>query len=82
MDVIARLEEASTPDPQTWIGTATVTSAGAGTTDDGRLLITVDWNGTAVTCGFIDSYTPAAGDHVTFLKAGASFLVLGRPATT
>lgn len=82
MDIVARLEEASRPDPETWIGTATVTSASAGTTSDGRLLITVNWQGSSVTCGFLAAYTPAVGDHVTFLKAGASFLVIGLPATT
>jgi hypothetical protein len=68
-------------DPGSWCGTATVTNAAAGTSGDGRKLITVDWQGTSVTCGYLAAYTPAVGDHVTFLKAGASFLVLGKPAT-
>lgn len=80
-DVIDRIEAAG-PDPEAWCGTATVTDPAAGATPDGRLLITVDWQGTPITCGFLASYTPAAGHHVTFLKAGASFLVLGKPATT
>jgi hypothetical protein len=80
-DVLSRLEDAGPP-PETWCGTATVTNPAAGVTADGRLLITVDWQGTSVTCPFLSSYTPAGGQVVIFLKAGASFLVLGHPATS
>lgn len=82
MDVIARLEEASQPDPGSWIGTAVVTNASAGTFPDGRQKITVDWQGAEFDVGYLASYTPAIGDNVSFLKAGSSFLVLGQPATT
>lgn len=68
-------------DPGAWAGTATVTNAAAGTTTDGRKLITVTWQGVAVTCGYLAAYTPVVNDHVTFLKDGGNFLVLGKPAT-
>lgn len=80
-DVIDRIEAAG-PDPEAWCGTATVTDAAPPPTSDGRLQVTVDWQGTSVTCGYLASYTPTLGHHVTFLKAGATFLVLGHPATT
>lgn len=80
-DVLDRIEAADQPDPETWCGTAVVTNAAAGTTADGRLLITVNWRGTSITCGFLVSYTPLVGHNVTFLKAGSSFFVLGRAAT-
>lgn len=79
-DVVDRLA-APDPDGEQWAGTATVTTAAAGTTTDGRKLLTCDWQGTAVTCGYLAPYTPTVGDHVLFLKSGASFVVLGKPAT-
>lgn len=79
-DVIDRLA-APPPDPEQWAGTCTVTSAAAGTTTDGRKLIQVNWLETTVTCTYLAPYTPVVGDHVLFLKSGASFVVLGKPAT-
>lgn len=79
-DVVDRLA-APGPDPEQWAGTVTVTDADAGVTTDGRRLITVDWQDVDVTCGYLSSYTPVIGDHVLFLKSGASFVVLGKPAT-
>lgn len=81
MDVVARLEEASRVDPETWTGTAEVTNAAAGTFPDGRRTITVRWQGSEYDAAYGAWYTPAAGDHVTFLKSGSSFFVLGEAAT-
>lgn len=66
----------------TWIGTAQITTADAGTTADGRRLCQITWHGTAHTCGYLAPYTPVVGDYVTFLKAGSSVLVIGKPART
>lgn len=68
------------PPAEAWSGTATVANAATGTTTDGRKLITVTWQGTNIDCNYLASYTPVLGDNVIFLKAGASFLVLGKPA--
>lgn len=81
MDVIARLEDASRVDPESWTGTATVTNAAAGTFPDGRRRITVKWQGTTYDAAYLASYTPAVGDKVSFLKSGPSFFVLGEAAT-
>jgi hypothetical protein len=81
-DILDDLENASGPEPETWIGTAVVTNPAAGTFPDGRLTVTVNWQGTPVTCAYLASYTPVVNDLVTFLKSGASFLVLGSPATS
>ena len=80
-DIARRLAADDANDTETWCGTAVVTDPAAGSTADGRLLITVDWRGTPIDCAYLDSYTPATGDAVTFLKAGSSIVVLGRPAT-
>ena len=79
-DVVDQLA-APGPPPESWSGTATVTATSSGTTSDGRRLITVSWNNTSVKCCYLASYTPVLNDHVLFLKSGASFLVLGKPAT-
>lgn len=80
-DVVRRLGAVDRSVPaESWIGTAEVTDATAGTTTDGRLLIEIAWNGTTATCAYLDHYTPASGDLVTFLKNGPSVIVLGRPA--
>lgn len=79
-DVVDRLA-APDPDPEQWAGTCTVKTAAAGTLTDGRKLMVVTWLGTDVTCTYLASYTPVAGDNVLFLKSGASFVVLGKPAT-
>lgn len=79
-DVVDRLG-APDPDPEQWAGTATVTSTAAGTTTDGRKLIQATWQGVTVTCCYLASYTPTAGDNVVFFKSGSSFMVLGKPAT-
>jgi hypothetical protein len=80
VDIISRLAGAGDEEPESWIGTATVTNASAGTFPDGRRRITVNWQGALFDCGYLASYTPAVGDNVSFLKAGPSFLVLGEPA--
>lgn len=80
MDVLDRIEQASTPQPATWCGDATVTDAAAGTFADGRKKITVDWQGASLDCAYLDSYTPADGDQVTFLKSGSTVYVLGKTA--
>ena len=78
-DVVDRLA-APDPDPPEWAGTATVSNAAKGTLSDGRKLITVTWQGVDVDCTYLAAYTPAAGDHVLFLRSGGSFVVLGKPA--
>jgi len=80
VDIVARLEDVAQSEPESWIGTATVTNASAGTFTDGRRKITVNWQGALFDSGYLASYTPANGDTVSFLKAGSSFLVLGEPA--
>lgn len=61
-------------------GNATVTDAAAGTFTDGRKKITVTWQGMSIDCAYLAAYTPALDDVVMFVKAGGSFLVLGKPA--
>lgn len=80
-DVVRRLASDDPNDDDTWAGTATVINAAAGTAPDGRKLITVEWRGTQVNCAYLAAYTPVVGHAVTFIKAGPSLLVLGRPAT-
>lgn len=80
-DVVRRLAADDPNDEDTWAGTATVTNAAAGTTSDGRKLITVAWRGTSSDCAYLASYTPAVGHAVVFIKDGPSVFVLGRPAT-
>lgn len=80
MDVLDRLEAASQPIPSTAMGNATVTNAAAGTFTDGRKKITVSWLGTTFDAAYDASYTPATNDVVTFIKAGSSFYVIGKPA--
>jgi len=80
VDIVARLGDASEPDPESWIGTATVTNASAGTFTDGRRKITVNWQGALFDSGYLASYTPAVGDNVTLLRSGSSFFVIGEAA--
>lgn len=81
MDIVDRLDNAlSEPSGGTWIGNATVSNAATGTFPDGRRKITVIWRGASIDCGYNAAYTPAVGDHVTFLKSGSSFWVLGKSA--
>lgn len=80
-DVVSRLAADDPNGDETWAGTAVVTDDAAGTTTDGRLLITISWRGTEIDAAYLASYTPVVGHRVTFIKAGPSLLVLGRPAT-
>lgn len=80
MDALDRLDQTFDGSGDTWIGPATVTNAAAGTFPDGRLKITVDWNGTSVDARYNAAYTPVNGDVITFLKSGSSFWVLGKSA--
>jgi hypothetical protein len=80
-DVIRRLADDDPNDADDWAGSATVTSAAAGNTPDGRLLIGVRIGGTNHTCTYLASYTPVVGHVVAYLKRGSSVLVLGKPAT-
>lgn len=80
-DVVRRLAAEDTAEPDTWAGTATVTNPAAGVTSDGRLLITVSWRGADIDCAYLASYTPVVGHRVSFIKDGASLLVLGKAAT-
>ena len=82
-DVIDRLADANRPNsqhPPATGGSATVTNAATGTFPDGRKKITVSWQGVSIDCAYLASYTPATSDVVAFLKVGASYLVLGKPA--
>lgn len=80
-DVVRRLADDDPNDDDTWAGTATVTNPAAGTTPDGRKLITVSWRAASIQCTYLASYTPALNDPVTFIKNGPILFVLGKPAT-
>lgn len=80
-DVIRRLADDDPNDADDWAGGGEVVDAAAGSTGDGRLLITVRIGGTDHDCTFLASYTPVVGHVVTYLKRGGSVLVLGKPAT-
>lgn len=80
-DVVRRLADDDPNDVDDWAGTAAVVNADAGSTADGRRLITVRIGGTDHACTYLASYTPVAGHVVIYLKRGGSVLVLGKPAT-
>jgi hypothetical protein len=80
-DVVQRLVGDDPNDDDTWAGTAVVTNAAAGSTSDGRKLITVLWRTTSVNCTYLASYTPVNGHNVSFIKNGPNMFVLGKPAT-
>lgn len=80
-DVIKRLVNDDPNDDTAWGGTATVTNAASGFTEDGRRLITVAWRGASIDCTYLASYTPVVGHNVSFIKSGPILFVLGKPAT-
>ena len=80
MDIVDRLDAAGKPLPNTSMGNAKVTNPAAGTFPDGRRKITVSWLGVSCDAAYDASYTPTLNDIVTFLKAGSSFYVIGKPA--
>lgn len=82
MDIIRLLADDDPNDDESWAGTAQVINANAGSTPDGRLLITVRWRGTNTDCAYLASYTPVVGHQVSFIKNGPVLFVLGKPATT
>jgi hypothetical protein len=80
-DVIRRLTSDDPNDGNDRGGTGIVTNVAAGTTPDGRRLITILWRGALIDCAYLASYTPVQGHSVVFMKDGPVIFVLGKPAT-
>ena len=79
-DPIRLLANDDPNDEDEWSGTVEVLNAAAGTTADGRRLITIRWQGADIDVTYGNWYTPVVGDFPTFIKNGPSMFVLGPAA--